>query len=143
SRATINDALGPDLASVTMYYALNRSQSNASSFKCIRLMQTLKHAKQFIHILHIKAHSVVPNEYYEVICVTICASDLDLGLRACAREFNRIGNTIHDDKLEHGPVSIEIGQLANLPVDVAPLRVLPGFGAGLVPKLPPATQRIL
>jgi hypothetical protein len=49
---------------MTMYYSLNRSQPNASAFKCGRLVQALKHTKQFIHVLHIKAHPIVPNEYY-------------------------------------------------------------------------------
>ena len=40
--------------------------SNASD-----LVQALKHAKQFIHILHIKANSIVPNEYYQLIAVSI------------------------------------------------------------------------
>jgi hypothetical protein len=73
-----------------MHNSLNRSQSNASSFKFVRLVQPLKHSKQFVYILHIKAHTVVSNEYYQVICVSICAAYLDLGLWARAREFNRI-----------------------------------------------------
>jgi hypothetical protein len=81
-----------------MYNPLNRSESNASSFKCIRRVQALKHAKQFIYILHIKAHSVVPNEYYQLISVSVGASDLDLGLRARARKFDRIGNKIDQYK---------------------------------------------
>jgi hypothetical protein len=77
---------------------LNRSQSNASSFKSIRLVQALKHTKQLIHIFHIKAHSVVPNEHYQVISVSLGASDLDLGPRPGARKFNRIGNEINHCK---------------------------------------------
>jgi len=77
-----------------MYYALRRSQSNAGAFKCIRIVQALKHSKQFIHVLHIKAHPIVPNEYYQVIAVSVGAADLDFGLRARAREFNRIGNKV-------------------------------------------------
>jgi hypothetical protein len=81
-----------------MYDALNRRQSDAGAFKFIRLVQALKHAKQFIYVLHIKAHSVVPYEYYQFISVSLGASDFDLGLRAGAREFNRIGNKIHQHK---------------------------------------------
>jgi len=77
-----------------MYYALNRSQSNAGAFKCIRIVQALKHSKQFIHVLHIKAHSIVPNEYYQPVFASVGAPDLDFRLRACAREFNRIGNKV-------------------------------------------------
>jgi hypothetical protein len=81
-----------------MYYALNRSQSNAGAFKCTRIVQALKHSKQFIHVLHIKAHPIVPNEYYQVIAVSVGAADLDFGLRARAREFNRIGNKVDQYK---------------------------------------------
>ena len=56
---------------MTMYYSLNRSQSNASAFKFIGLVQTLKHAEQFVHILHIKPDSIVPNKYYQFICVSM------------------------------------------------------------------------
>jgi hypothetical protein len=68
-----------------MYYALNRRQSNAGAFKFIRVVQALKHAKQFIYVLHIKARSVVPYKYDQVISVSLGASDLDLSLRARAR----------------------------------------------------------
>ena len=65
-----------------MYYALNCSQSNARPFKCISLMQALKYSEQFIYVLHIKAHSIVPDEYYQIIFVSAGAADLDFGLLA-------------------------------------------------------------
>ena len=77
---------------MTMYYALNRSQSNASAFKCGGLVQALKHTKQLTHVLHIKAHPIVPNEYCQAVFVPVGASNLDFSLRARAREFNRVGN---------------------------------------------------
>jgi hypothetical protein len=84
-----------------MHYALNRSQSNAGAFKGVRIVQALKYSKQFIHVLHIKAHPVVPNEYYQVIGVSVGAADLDFGLRARAREFNRIGNKVGEYQSQH------------------------------------------
>ena len=63
-----------------MYNPLNRGQSNAGAFECIRMMQALKHAKQFIYILHIKAYAVVPNEHHHLISVSIGGSDLDFAL---------------------------------------------------------------
>jgi len=81
-----------------MYYALNRSQPDASAFKCGRLMQPLKHPKQLIRVLHIKAHPIVPNEYYQAVFVPVGAADLDFSLRARAREFNRVGNKVHQHK---------------------------------------------
>jgi hypothetical protein len=81
-----------------MYDALNRCQSNACAFKFFRLVQALKHAKQFIHVLHIKTYSIVPNEYHQVLCVSVDAPDLDFGLRARARKFNRIGKKVDQYK---------------------------------------------
>jgi hypothetical protein len=81
-----------------MYDSLDRRQSNAGAFKLIRLVQALKHPKQFIYILHIKPRSVVPDEYDQVIFVSLEVSDLNLGREARAREFNRIGNKIHQYK---------------------------------------------
>src|ERR1035441_3417224 len=101
--------------------ALNRRQSHAPAFKCIRRVQALKHAKQFIYVLHIKAHSIVPDEYYQVIFVTVGASDLDLGVRPRASEFYRVGNEIHQYKPQHRTISIEIWQHADFPDDVASL----------------------
>jgi hypothetical protein len=49
--------------------------SNAS------LVQALKHAKQFIYVLHIKAYSVVPDEYYQVIF----PSAQPISISACER----------------------------------------------------------
>jgi hypothetical protein len=81
-----------------MYYALHRGQPDASTFECIRMVQTLKYAKQLIHVLHIKAYSIVFNEYYQVIFIAVGASYLDFGLRACARKFDRIRKKINQHK---------------------------------------------
>src|SRR4029077_5593886 len=111
-----------------MYYALNRSKPNARAFKYISLVQALKHSKQFIRVPHIKAHSIVPNEYYQLIAVSVCAADLDFGLRACPREFNFVRDKVNQYQPEHRTVSVEIGQCADFPGDVASLCVVPNFG---------------
>jgi hypothetical protein len=78
-----------------MYDPLNRRKPNARAFKCIGIVQALKHSKQFIHVLHIKADAIVPNEYDQVIAISVGAADLDFGLRARAREFNRVGDKVN------------------------------------------------
>src|ERR1700686_4382253 len=100
---------------MTMYNTLHRGQSNASPFKCIRLMQALKHAKQFIYILHIKTYSVVPNEHHYLISVSVGAPDFNFSLRARAREFDRIGKKVNQCEPQHRTISIEIGQCADFP----------------------------
>src|SRR5882757_979001 len=88
---------------------MNRCPSNASSFKVIGPTQTLKHAGQFILILHIKPHAVVPNEYHQVICIFASPSDPDFGLRGRAREFDRVGNKTNEYEPQHRTISREIG----------------------------------
>ena len=73
-----------------MYDPLNRSQSNPGSFKDIGLMKALKNAKQLIYIFHIKAHTIVSNEYNQLLCASTSGSDLDLGMRARLGKFNSI-----------------------------------------------------
>jgi len=53
-----------------MYNALNGRESDAGAFKFVRLVQPLKHSKQFVYVLHIKTHPIVPNEYYQLISVS-------------------------------------------------------------------------
>jgi hypothetical protein len=81
-----------------MYYELNRGQPDASTFEYVRLVQALKHAKQFIHVLHIKAYSIVPDNYDEIALVSLGASDLDFVLGMGAREFNRVGKKVNQYK---------------------------------------------
>jgi hypothetical protein len=94
SRAAINHALGSNLPSVTIYDALNRCESDAGAFEFVRPVQTLKHTNQFVYILHIKTHAIVPNEYYQLICVPVGASDLDFCTQARASEFDGIRNKV-------------------------------------------------
>src|ERR1700720_4108703 len=126
-----------------MYNALNGSQSNASAFKFIGLVQPLKHSKQFVYILHIKTPSIVPNEYYQLISVSVGASDLDFGLWARARKFDRIGKKVHEYKPQHRAVPVNIGQCADFPGNVAPLCVFPNFAQSFVYQLWQVNQGLL
>src|SRR5580704_5608351 len=126
-----------------MDYALNCSQPDASTFVCVRLVQTLKYSKQFIHVFHIKAHPVVLNEYYQVIGFPVDTADLDFGLRARAREFNRVRDKVNQYQSKHRTVSIEIGHCADFPGDVASLCVVPNFGESFSYELRQAKQSLL
>src|SRR3984885_10105682 len=98
-----------------MYYALNRGQTDARTFECVRLVQALKDTKQFIYVLHIKAYSVVPNEYYQVALVAVGASDLYFSLLARAYKFNCVGYKVNQHKPQHRTVAIEVGQCTDFP----------------------------
>jgi len=75
---------------MAMYNALHRGQANTGPFKCIGLMQTLKHAKQFIYIFHIKADAVVLHEQNHLISGFAGASDFDFSSRPRARKLDGI-----------------------------------------------------
>jgi len=77
-----------------MYNALNGRESDAGAFKFVRLVQPLKHSKQFVYVLHIKTHPIVPNEYYQLISVSLSVSDLDFCSQARACEFDGIRNKV-------------------------------------------------
>jgi hypothetical protein len=112
---------------VTIYDALNRCESDAGAFEFVRPVQPLKHSKQFVCILHLKTHSIVPNEYYELIFVSVGASDLDFCSQARACEFDGIRNKVDQHNSQHRTVSVEIGQCPDLPHNVASLCILMNF----------------
>ena len=95
-------SLGPDLSSMAMDDALNGSQSYSIAFKLLSKMQTLKHAEQLVCILHVKAGAVVSHEHLYFIPISVHAADLDFGPSSQAREFDRIGNKVDNNQLQHG-----------------------------------------
>jgi len=86
--ALIYRSLRPDLPSVAMDDALNGSQFYSIAFKLFSKMQTLKHAEQFIHILHIEAGAVILHEHlYFMLIFSVHTANLDFGPSPHAREF--------------------------------------------------------
>ena len=55
-------SLGPDLAAVPVDDALNGGQSYPGAFEFFGPVQTLKHAEEFVDVLHVEARPVVPDE---------------------------------------------------------------------------------
>ena len=77
----IYSSLGPDFPSVPVDDALNDSQSYSRPFKLFAQVQTLKDAEQLVHVLHVKARAIVPEEYPSFVLIPVHAANLDLGLR--------------------------------------------------------------
>ena len=73
----------------------NSRESYSSAFKLFREMQTLKHAEQFIHVLHVEAGAIIPHEHLDFI-FPIGTANLDFGLGAHARELDRVGEKVAD-----------------------------------------------
>jgi hypothetical protein len=128
-------SLGPDLPSVTMDDALNGSQSYSGAFKLFSKMQALKYAEQLVYILHVETRAIVPHEYLDFILVSGHTANLDFGLSPQAREFDRIGNKVDNNQLQHGTVSETDWKRADLPGNVPTLRLLPEFCDHLFNKL--------
>ena len=79
--------------------ALNGSQSYSGAFKLFSQMQTLKHAEEFVDILHIEACAVVPDEHLDLIFLSVRTANLDFGPSSYARELDRIGKQVDKDQL--------------------------------------------
>src|SRR5277367_163917 len=141
--ALIDETLGPDLAAMAMYDSLHGCQSNPRTFKCIRLMQALKHAKQFVHILHIESHAVILDEHHHFVAASIRGSNLNFRLGSRARELNRVGKKIHQRQPEHRPVSVEIRQFPDLPNNIAAAGLLPDLRERFPYQLLQADPRLL
>src|SRR6516225_8090252 len=105
--------------------ALSGSQSYSGAFKVFGAMQTLKHAEQFIYILHVKSRSVVPHEHLYLVVFTLGTANLDFSSALQPCELNRIGNQIHKDNFHHGTVAVTRWERPDLPINVPTARLLP------------------
>jgi hypothetical protein len=110
---------------MSMHYTLNGSQPDACAFESLKRVETLEYPEQFVHIFHIKAHSVISDEDHHLIWFLVRASYFDFGLRARPCEFSSIGNQVDERKPQHGTVSVAGGQCADFPYDIAALGFLP------------------
>src|ERR1700681_1285917 len=86
-------------------------------------------------ILHVETDAVVANEHDDFLVCAIGGTDFNLGLRACAREFDRVREKVHKRKSQHGTISIHSRQCANSPDNIAPLRVLAYVAESFLQKL--------
>src|SRR5438309_7510289 len=119
----------------------NGREPYSGAFKLFRKMQALKHAEQFIDILHIEAGAIISHEHLDFI-FRIDATNLDFGLGSHAREFDRVGEKIADHELQHGRVAVTNREGMDLPHDVSPCRVLPDLRDDLLDELVQAYERI-
>ena len=126
-----------------MYDTLNRGQPDAGTFKRLGRVETLEYTEQLVYVFHVKSDSIVSNEDHHLILFLVLASDFDFGLRARAREFHGIRNQIDERQPQHRAVSIPGGQAANLPDDIAPVRLLPDFGQSFLHQLVQADHRLV
>jgi len=137
----IDTALGSDLPTMAVDDPPNGRKSNSSAFKLFREMQALKHPEQFIYILHVEAGAIIPHEHLDFI-FPIYRANLDFGLGAHAREFDRVGEKVADHQPQHRTVAITDRKGMDLPDNVSPPRVQPDLRDALLDELVQARQRL-
>src|ERR1700730_9553493 len=116
-------------------------EPNSSAFKLFREMQALKHAEQFIYILHVEAYAIVPHEHLYFIS-SVHTANLDFGAGSHACEFDCIRNKVDNNQLQHGTVSVTDRKRGDLPFNVPTLRVLPELRDHLFDKLLQVDQHL-
>src|SRR5688572_13996128 len=89
-RAAVQDAFRPDSPAVPGDDALHPRQANAGAFELLRAMQPLKHAEEFVGVLHVESDAVVTHETDYRPSRFDKTPDLDLRLRARPRVFQRV-----------------------------------------------------
>src|ERR1700733_11342570 len=94
--------------------AANIGQSNASTFKFI-LVKPLEHLKKFADVVHFETGAVVTYEDCGFVCRSAGATDLDARFRPVAREFHGVRQEIDEHLAEHGPIAIDLRQVADYP----------------------------
>ncbi len=120
---------------MAMNNSLNGRQPYSRSLKLVGMMQALKHAKQFVGILHIKPCSIIPDKDDHFVEVFIGAPYGNFGPLPLPSELDRIGNEIDEDEPQHGTVSITRRKGVDFPRDIAAAGILPCFAEDLLHKL--------
>src|SRR5262252_6605805 len=116
---SVYNALRPHSAAVTSDDTLNRREPYAGAFERLRTVQALEHAEQFMDVLHVETHAIISHEDNDLARLAVGAPDLDLGLCPRGRELDGVGNEIDQRKPQHRAVTMDIGQRADPPNDLA------------------------
>jgi hypothetical protein len=123
-----------DLPSMAVDDPPNGRESYSSAFKLFREMQTLKHAEQFIDILHVETCAIIPYENLYFI-FPIHTTNLDFRLRSHACEFDRIGEKVDDHQPQHGTIAVTHRKGIDLPHNISPAGGLPDLRDDLFDEL--------
>src|SRR5437868_3014470 len=94
---------------MAMNDSLHNRETYARPWKLIRAVQALEGAKEFLRILHIKAHSVIPYKVNVLIAFGFRAH-LDQGILTGAGKLDRIGKQVHEYLSQQGTVPHAIRQ---------------------------------
>src|SRR6266478_2319065 len=94
---------------------------SACSFEVLLAVQALKDTKQLVGILHIEAHSVVPNEV-DKLTFDRHLPDVNHGGVAGACVFGSVGEQVVIYLLHQSRIAVNKRQIADLPLNIPVLR---------------------
>src|SRR5215813_1653171 len=103
--APVHDALCPDSAPVTGDDTLHGGEPDSGALEHFGAVEPLEHAEQLRYVPHIEPDAIVPHEDDDLLLIAVGAADLDLGLRARARELDGVGEEIDEDEPQHRAVA--------------------------------------
>ncbi len=100
--------------------ALDGRQPHPRAFEIFRTVQALKHAEEFVGILHVEADPVIAHEYHRN-SVLIFLSDFNYRQAARAGELDRIRQQVLKHLLHQRRIALHEGKRADLPLQLASL----------------------
>src|SRR3954453_13693070 len=104
------------------------------ALELLRAVQPLKHAKEFIDVLHVESHTIVANEEYGFVLAGR-APDFDHGLLAGAGVLDGVGEQVLQNEPQHGRITADLEQLSYLPGDIPSLHLEPHIVQRLLHEL--------
>ena len=102
---------------MTMDDAADVGQADAGALELLGAVQPLKHAEQFVRVLHVESDAVVAHEEDDLVGRAWHGADLDLRLRACGGILDRIGQQVDEHEPQQRSVGLHHRKIVQLPGD--------------------------
>src|SRR5690348_13814619 len=99
--------------------SIHGSETDSSAFEFFCAMEALENPEEFIHIFHVEADAIITNED-GVPAISFGRAHLDDGFLTGPGVLNGVGEEIGKDLLHQAGIALDRGQLAYVPLDVAP-----------------------
>src|SRR3990170_3748102 len=100
-RAAVRFGLGPDVSAVPVDDTLYGRQADPGSLELLLGVQSLKHPKELIGVLHVEPDPVIAHEVDRLIA-SLQTSDLNPGIGLVAGEIERISPYVVHHHLQPG-----------------------------------------
>src|SRR2546427_536108 len=110
SGAFIQLRLSPHAATMPVDDTLDDGETDTGPFVFLSPVQALEHAKEFVHVAHVKASAIVFDKV-NGFAVSLLARDFNLCDLAFAGVLEGIGEKVHEDLLEQGWIGPTLGKV--------------------------------